>query len=89
MTLDEAKALFALMGWPWKSQPLSVGNNRRGRLPEKYKDQYDVFVNLLMVEARRQLGKPDPAYSEYERYDVDRCLTRYAQLYLQWIAEKG
>lgn len=92
MSVDEAKGLFALMGWDWTAMPLAGGNNKRGRLPEKYKGRYEVFVNEVMVEQRRvlsrQLGKPDPAYSEYENYAVDRCLTHYAELYTEYIANK-
>lgn len=86
MTTDEAKALFALMGWRWKPRPLAKGNNLRGRMPDiPWQGCYEVFVNEVMAAnvASSFVGN---TYSEYERYDVDRCLTRYAELYLEYIA---
>ena len=92
MTLDEAKGLFALMNWEWAAFSLSGGNNRRGRLPHPFQGRYEVYVNEIMVERREQLrkqiGQQDPAYAEYEHYDVDACLTRYAELYTEYIANK-
>ena len=86
MTTDEAKGLFALMGWQWQPTPLSLGNNKRGRLPQPWQGKYEVYVNEIMVEKSR--GNTDERHTEYELYDVDRCLTRYAELYTDYIANK-
>ena len=70
MTTEEAKGLFALMGWQWEARGLAQGNNVRGKLDAAYQGLYEVFVAI------------------YETYGVDECLTRYAELYLAWVAER-
>jgi hypothetical protein len=92
MTTDEAKGLFALMGWPWEARSLDGGNPARGRLPDPFKGRYEVFVNELMVERsskvdRGPLTQPGEVL-HYEHYGVDLCLTRYAELYTEYIANK-
>lgn len=85
MTVDEAKGLFALMGWKWEARALNHGNLARGRMPEPWQGRYEVFVNEVM-EAERKAGAPG-GFQQYENYNPARCLTRYAELYLEWMAE--
>lgn len=85
VTTDEAKGLFALMNWQWIPLPLAEGNNKRGRMDDLYSGRYAVFVNEVMVNDKI---KGTESATVYETYDVDKCLTRYAELYLVWVAEK-
>jgi hypothetical protein len=88
MTIDEAKGLFALMGWKWQELPLSKGNAARGQMDAAYQDLYEVFVNEVMEGIMKH--RAGPAYQQnYEALALDRCLTRYAELYTACIAEGG